>query len=156
LATTLTSSTLKVKITEECILNNNDYSAINEFSISGITDVHKRILTVDTSERAYLSFANTYEYGGTFHEGRVRYIRFTNKDDTNFIKLNIEGDNSTDFSVRLDPGASYVLVSTSSTGVADFADISGNTLEDLTSIKAIADTADCDIELAVYSAGSGS
>ena len=146
MATTLTSSTLKVKITEECILNNNDYSAINEFSISGITDVHKRIITVDTTERTYLSFSGGYEYGGVFAEA----------DDTNFIKLNIEGDSSTDFSVRLDPGSSYMLISTSTTGVVDFADISGNTLEDLTAIKAIADTADCDVEMTVYSAGSGS
>ena len=76
-------------------------------------------------------------------------------DNANFATLRFLGESSTDFAVRLDPAGSHIVTSTSTTGVADYADISGVVLENLTSISAIADTAAIDLELFVASA-SGS
>jgi hypothetical protein len=150
MATTITNGTLKVNITEHCILNGKNQGASNTFNISSINEISKRIVTCPASEITVLSFG-TANAAGTFIEGDVRYVRITNKDNSNFVTLNIEGDGSTDFSIRLDPGASYLIVSTSSTGVVDYADISGVTLEDLTAIKAIPNTAACDVEIFVAS-----
>jgi hypothetical protein len=42
-----------------------------------------------------------------------------------------------------------MIISSSSTGVVDYADISGSTLEDLTAIKADANSSSCDLEILV-------
>ena len=151
MASTITAATMTVAITESISLNGTDQGATNSLSIDSINEVSKRIASCPASEITIVSFGAAVA-GGTFVEGDVRYIRLTNKDDTNFVILNIEGDSSTDFSVRLDPGASHLIVSSKTTGVVDYADISGASLEDLTGIKATADTAACDVEIFVASA----
>jgi len=148
MATTLTAGNLVVKITESLTVNGKNYGNENTLTIATVKEPDLRIVTVPTSEKTLIAFGAAIG-AGTYVESDVRYIRITNKDGTNFVTLNIEGDASTDFSVRLDPGASFLIISSSATGVVDYADISGATLEDLTAIKATADTADVDVELFV-------
>ena len=151
MATSVRNATLKVTIEEEINLNGVRQGAKNVKRISDINEVYKRIVTIPASEVTVVLFS-TAVAAGTFIEGDIRYIRLTNKDDTNYIILNIEGDSSTDFSVRLDPGASFLITSTNTSGVVDYADISGATLEDLTGVKATANSAASDLEVFVASA----
>ena len=152
MASTITSGTLKITLTEQVILNGRDQGSKNTLSIGSINEVSKRIITTNgTSQTAIVSFAAT-PAGGFFVDGDVRYVRVTNLDDTNFATLVVTGDSSTNFAVRLDPGASYLVTSTSTTGTADYADISGTTLEDLSQILATANTAAVDLEVFVASA----
>jgi hypothetical protein len=152
MATTIANATMTVTITEAITLNGTAQGATNTLSLPDIDEISKRIVTVPTSEKSIISFHASDIGPGTFIEGDVRYVRITNKDDTNFVILNIEGDASTDFSVRLDAGVSYIIASTiDGTGVVDYIDISGATLEDMTTIKATADTAACDVEILVAS-----
>jgi len=141
---------LTVTLTEDIEIKNHQYGGNNTFTISGINEVFKRVVTATTTDTTILTFGDHYASGG-FVEGDVRYIRITNLDTSNYVTLNIEGDNSTDFSIRLDPSASYLIISSSSTGVVDYADITSATLEDLTAIKADANSASCDIEILVAS-----
>ena len=150
MTSTLTAATLTTKITESISLNGQDQGASNTLTIASIAEVDKRIVNVPTSEVTLVLFS-TAVASGQYIKGDVRYVRITNKDDTNFVMLNIEGANSTDFTVRVDAGASFLVVSSSATGVVDYGDISGYTLEDLTGIKADADTAACDVEIFVAS-----
>ena len=151
MATSVRNATLKVTIEEEINLNGVRQNSENILRISDINEVSKRIVTIPASEVTVVLFS-TAVAAGTFIEGDIRYIRLTNKDDTNYIILNIEGDSSTDFSVRLDPGASFLITSTNTSGVVDYADISGATLEDLTGVKATANSAASDLEVFVASA----
>jgi hypothetical protein len=152
MASTITAGTLKVILTEQVILNGRDQGSKNTLSISSINEVSKRIITTNgTSATAIASFAGS-PAGGFYVDSSVRYVRVTNLDDTNFAILRFTGDASTDFSVRLDPGASHILTSTSTTGFVDYADISGVTLEDLSGFTATADTAAVDLEVFVASA----
>ena len=151
MATSVRNATLKVTIEEEINLSGVRQNSENIVRISDINEVSKRIVTIPASEVTVVLFS-TAVAAGTFIEGDVRYIRLTNKDDTNYIILNIEGDSSTDFSVRLDPGASFLITSTNTSGVVDYADITGATLEDLTGIKATANSAASDLEIYVASA----
>tara|TARA_R100000808_G_C2137147_1_gene145328 strand:- start:655 stop:1113 length:459 start_codon:yes stop_codon:yes gene_type:complete len=152
MATSIRNATLTVKIKEEITLNGSRQDSENIFRISDVNEISKRIVTIPASEVTIISFHASAIAAGTFLEGDIRYIRLTNKDDTNYITLNIEGDASTDFSVRLDPKASFLIVSTNTSGVVDYADISGATLEDLTGIKATANSAASDLEIFVASA----
>ena len=143
------TATMTVSITESVTINGTERGNSNSFTLPNIHEVMERTVTVGTSEITLITFGASA--GGTFVAGDVRYVRITNKDASNFVMLNIEGAGSTDFTIRLGPGASYQIVSTlgAGTGVVDYADISGYTLEDLTYIKADADTAACDCEIMV-------
>jgi len=150
MVSTLTASTLSVTLTETINLNGTDQGATNTISIGSIAEINKRIVNCPTSEKTIISFAAAIA-AGTFIDADARYVRITNKDDANFVKINIEGEASTDYTIRLDPGASHVIVSSTTTGLADYADITGSTLENLSAIKATADTASCDLEIFVAS-----
>ena len=150
MASTVTAATLTVTITESITLNGSDQGATNSFTVASVAEVNKRIVNCPASDKTILTFDAAIE-AGQFIVGDVRYVRLTNKDDTNYVTLNIEGATATDYSVRLDPGASYLIISTSATGVDDYADISGVTLEALTGIKATANSAACDLEVLVAS-----
>jgi len=150
MASTVTPATLTVTITESITLNGSDQGATNSFTVASVAEVNKRIVNCPASEKSVLTFGAAIE-AGQFVVGDIRYVRLTNKDDTNYIILNIEAAGTTDFSVRLDPGASYLVISTSATGGVDYADTGASTLEDLTSINATANSAACDLEVLVAS-----
>ena len=151
MASTVTAATMTVSISESINLNGKNQGATNTLSIGSINEVRNRIVTIPTSEVTVCSFGAAVS-SGTYVAAGIRYIRLTNKDDSNYVTLNIEGANGTDFSVRLDPGASYLIVSSTSTGVVDYGDITAATLEDLTGIKATANSADVDLEAFIASA----
>ena len=147
MATTIKNAVMTITITEKINLNGKDQGGITTATIGDINEISKRIQTVPTSEATVLTFGSAPD----FVKADVRYVRITNLDDTNYVTLNIEGDSSTDFSVRLDAKASFLII-LGSTGVVDYGDISGATLEDLSAIKSTANTAACDLEIFVASA----
>ena len=86
MATTITSAPLKITITESITLNGSQQGGVNTKTINNINEVTKRIVSVPTSEVQLVAFS-TAVAAGTFIAADVRYIRITNKDDTNFIYL---------------------------------------------------------------------
>tara|TARA_R100001126_G_C4750911_1_gene113001 strand:- start:144 stop:587 length:444 start_codon:yes stop_codon:yes gene_type:complete len=147
MASTVTASTMTVTISESITLNGKNQGGTNTLSIPSVAEVSKRIMTCLTSEVTLVSFAAAVA-PGTFIDADVRYVRITNLDDTNFVTLNVEGEGSTDFSIRLDAGASYIMAGS----FVDHIDISGATLENVSAIKGTANTAVCDLEVVVASA----
>jgi hypothetical protein len=152
MGTSITASTLSVKIEEDIIFNGVQQGTTNVVSFTDISEFSRRSLTVPTSECQIVTFGDDVG-AGIFHDTDVRYVRITNLDDTNYVTLNFEGAGSTDFSVRLDKNrTSYVILAThDSLGVDDYSDISGVTLEKLTTIKAVANSSACDVEVVVAS-----
>lgn len=155
MATTLSSSTLTVKLTESILLNGIDQGGTNTLAIAGIKQVQKRIITmpydsvsdpIDGAERKLFDFA-TSRSAGQYTKGDVRYVRITNLDNSAAVDITVIGENSTNYRQRLDAGCSMLFTSSSSTGLVDYADITGDTLEDLSEIYAETTTAACDLEL---------
>jgi len=118
MASTLSSATMTVRIVESIKLNGTEQGAVNTRTISSINEISKRILTVPTSEIVVTSFS-TAVATGTFVEGDVRYIRITNKDDTNFVYLVFKNEYSNEFCIKLDSGQSYIYNGDNSSGVID-------------------------------------
>ena len=118
MATTLSSATMTVRVIESIKLNGTEQGAVNTRTISSINEISKRILTVPTSETVVTSFS-TAVATGTFIEGDVRYIRITNKDDTNFVYLVFKNEYSNEFCVKLDSGQSYIYNGDNNSGVID-------------------------------------
>ena len=152
MATSITASTLNVRIQEDITFNGVQQGTSNIISFTDIAEFSRRIVTVPTSEISLISFGDAVG-AGTFHDTDVRYVRITNLDDTNYVVLNFEGASSTDYTIRLDKDrSSYLILSKhADKGVDDFCDISGATLEKLSTIKATALSAACDLEVVVAS-----
>jgi len=144
---------LTITLSEALTLNGTAQGSSNKMVISGVNEAERRIVTCPTSEITLITFAAAYG-AGAYVAGDVRYVRITNKDDTNSVMITTIGAASTNYSIRLDPGASFLIQSdsTAATGVVDYGDITGDTLEDLTSITGIADTATVDLEMFIATA----
>ncbi len=151
MATTITPSTLRVTITEEVRLNGQDIKSTNVLIIKSVVEASKRLVTVPTSEVVILAFAATNPAAGSFVEANVRYIRITNKDNTNHVTLVFRSENNNECAHKLDAGHSFIYAADNSGGVVDTHDASATALtvsfDDLVDITALADTAAVDLEL---------
>jgi len=155
MTSTLTAATLTVKIHESISLNGKDQGATTSLSLSSINEISKRIVTVTTSEVEVVAMS-TAASSGTFIEGDVKYMRFTNLDDTNHITLTFKNENDDEFAVKLDKGQSFIYNGDISGGVVDTMDAIDGTgltisLGDLVNVTADADTASCDMEIFIAS-----
>ena len=155
MTSTLTAATLTVKIHESISLNGKDQGATTSLSLSSINEISKRIVTVTTSEVEVIAMS-TAASTGTYIEGDVRYMRFTNLDDTNHITLTFKNENDDEFAVKLDKGQSFIYNGDISGGVVDTMDAIDGTgltisLGDLVNVTADADTASCDMEIFIAS-----
>ena len=155
MTTTLTAAPLTVTLKESIELNGVEQGSTNTKTIASINEVSKRIVTVTTSEVEIIAMGTAISTG-TFIEGDVRYIRFTNLDDTNFVTLTFKNENDDEFAVKVDAGYSFIYPADNSGGVVDTMDAIDGTgltlsLGDLVNVTADADTASCDMEIFVAS-----
>ena len=155
MTTTLTAATLTVTIKESIELNGVEQGATNEKTIASVNEVSKRIVTVTTTEAEIIAMG-TAVASGTYIESDVRYMRFTNLDDTNFVKLTFKNENDDEFQIKGDAGLSFIYPGDNSGGVVDTMDAIDGTgltsaLGDLVNVTADADTASCDMEIFIAS-----
>ena len=93
MASTVTAADLKVKITEEVILNGKDQGGTTELTIASINEVYKRIVTCAANAETTLVHFHSSVADGTLAPldiDDVRYIRVTNLDDTTSVTLSLQ------------------------------------------------------------------
>ena len=158
MASTITSATLKVVIFEQIILNGTDQGSKNTLSITGISEIAKRIVTITTTESTIATFSAAAASAGHYVAADVRYIRFTNKDDTNFITLTFRNQDNDEAAIKLDAGQSFIWNGDNANGMTavlnatEDADAASSTnFGSLTNIQADADTDSCDLEVLIAS-----
>lgn len=139
MASTIVNATLAVTITEAVTLNGKSYGNINNLSIANVNEVDERILTIPTSEVGVVTFGAAAG-AGTFVRANVKYLRITNKDDTNFISLHLTSATD-DVWIKVEAGQTRMF----GDGLIETAS-SFSAWADVTAITAIADTAAVDIE----------
>ena len=149
---------LTVTHTEDITLNGQQFGGTTIKSFSGINEISKRILTITTTESTIATFSSAVASAGHYIAADVRYIRFTNKDGTNFITLTFRNQDNDEVAIKLDFGQSFILNADNAGGMVDIfnatqdADAASDTaLGDLTNIQARADTGSVDLEM--YIAG---
>ena len=158
MASTLSSATMTVRIVESIKLNGTEQGAVNTKTISSINEISKRIITITTTESVIATFSAAAASAGHYVAADVRYMRFTNKDDTNFITLTFRNQDNDEVAIKLDAGQSFMWAADNSGGMVDVfnatqdADAASDTaLGDLTNIQADANTASCDLEMFIAS-----
>ena len=147
-------ATLKVKIQEDIILDNQDYGSKRTLEIGSITDIFKRIVTCPASNTTtVVVFAgDTYDANGALDVENCKYIRITNLDSTNAVEIGVVGS-ATNYQVTLAANQSHILGNGSALMLAE-ADTSPSfgTMTDLTKISCNPGGNAVDIEIIVASA----
>ena len=151
MATTLSDAKLTLRVSEEITLNGRKLGNSNKHEISGINEVSERILTIPTSEVTVVS-ASSGVGAGTFLSSSIKYIRLTNLDDSNFVRLSFASgssstSNTSDF--KLEAKRTMIFTNTAFSGSA--AGASFDSFSDFTDLKGTADTSSVDVELFVAS-----
>ena len=155
MATTITAATLTVTLTEAITLNGYDQGSKNTVTIDNVTEVQKRILEITTNEATIATMSGAVASSGHFNDSFVRYMRFTNLDDTNFLTLTFQNDDDDEVAIKLDAGNSFMWFADNSGGMVDVMDAKDSALSlslaPIKSITADADTGNCDLEMLVAS-----
>lgn len=153
MTTSIKNSKLTIRVTEDITLNGRKLGNTNKHEILEINEVSERILTVPTSEITILS-ASSAVGPGTYMSGAIKYIRLTNLDDTNYVRLSfVSGTNSStgyeantaDF--KLEAKRTMIFTNTSFSGSATAA--SFDSFSSFSNLKGTANSDSVDIELFV-------
>ena len=149
---------LTVTHTEDITLNGQQFGGTNIKSIASINEISKRILTITTAESTIATFSSAVASAGHYVAADVRYIRFTNKDATNFITLTFRNQDNDEVAIKLDFGQTLVWNGDNVNGMTAVfnatqdADAASDTaFGSLTNIQADANTASCDLEMFIAS-----
>ena len=153
-------ATLKVKIQEDIILDNQDYGSKRILEISSINEISKRILTITTTESTIATFSSAAASAGHYIASDVRYIRFTNLEASggNFITLTFRNQDNDEVAIKLDASQSFVWNGDNSNGMTavfnatEDADAASDTaFGSLTNIQADSNTGSCNLEMFIAS-----
>ena len=151
-------ATLSVIHSESIVLNGEEYGGTNTNLVTGINEISKRILTITTNEATIATFSGAVASAGHYNDSAVRYMRFTNKDDTNFLTLTFRNQDNDEVAIKVDAGQSFIWCGDNASGMSSVfnatqdADAASDTaLGDLTNIQADANTGSCDLEMFIAS-----
>lgn len=149
MASTITSANLTVTISESIQLNGQDINSENQLVIPDINEYDKRIVTIPfASEIQFINFS-TAVASGTYIAANVKYMRVSNKDNTNFVRIRVKNAGAETFDIKLEAGKSWMMGNPSeSANITGAAFVS---FVNATSINAQADTANVDVEFVVAS-----
>ena len=149
MASTISAATLTVTHTEALTLNGVDRGVTNTLTIASVNEVDHRIVTVDTRAPRTLVTLGDNVVSGTFVKTSVKYIRLTNKDDTNFVTLGLLNGSSEAVFFKLEAGQTMCLYN-DDIDINDSA-VTVSSLTTYTIINAQADSANVDLEVFVAS-----
>ena len=152
MATTISSGTLTVKLTEAVSLNGSDYSATNTVTVASINEITQRIATIPA-----VTLITLYDFGTVIGPGKVvystaKYVRITNKDNANPISLDIRTVSSNQW-VSVTPGQSLICSLAGSQGVAS-GTVGVPVLADITTITAYNPHASAAVDVETYLAST--
>jgi hypothetical protein len=100
MTSTITAAPLTVKVTESITLNGVAQGATNTKTISSIAEIYKRIMTITTNESTIATMSGAVASAGHFNDSAVRYMRFTNLDDTNFLTLTFRNQDNDEAAIK--------------------------------------------------------
>lgn len=134
-------ATLTSTITESVTINGKSLGNTIEKSVASVNNIYQTVLSVKTAGMiSIIGFgAAGSEQMGTLDDGDLKYFRITNLDATNFISLQFS-DGSNLSKLKIAAGESFVYF-------LDQADTGSGSIVQLDSIKAQADTAECQVEV---------
>ena len=114
--------------------------------IGGINEASRRVFSVPTHETEILALSSSAG-AGTYVTADMQYIRISNLDDTNFVRITFSSGSLNRYDMKLPAKRTTIFTAASISGSA--AGSGFNSFVDFDSMKATADTAAVDVELFV-------
>ena len=156
MASTITASTLTTTVTESIFLNGTQQGGTSIKTFGSINEISKRILTITTNEVTIATFSAAVASTGHYNDSAVRYMRFTNLDDTNFITLTFTNEDNDEVAIKVDAGNSFIWAADNDGGMVDVFNATENagvaaSLADLRTIQADASASTIDLEVFIAS-----
>jgi hypothetical protein len=148
MATLVDDATLTITVNEDVKLNGQQVGSKTVQTISGINEASRRIFSVPTYETEILALSSSAG-AGTYVTANMQYIRITNLDDTNFVRLTFSSGSLNRYDMKLPAKRTAIFTSPSISG--SDAGSSFGSFVDFDSMKASANTAAVDVELFVAS-----
>jgi hypothetical protein len=148
MATLINDATLTVTVNEDVKLNGQQVGSKIVQAIPGINEASRRIFSVPTHETEILALSSSAG-AGTYVTANMQYIRITNLDDTNFVRLTFSSGSLNRYDMKLPAKRTAIFTSPSISG--SDAGSSFSSFVDFDSMKASANTAAVDVEIFVAS-----
>jgi len=147
-ATTINDSDLTVTVNEDIKLNGQQVGSKIVQTISGINETSRRIFSVPTYETEILALSSSAG-AGTYVTANMKYIRVSNLDDSNFVRITFSSGSFNRYDMKLPAERTAIFTAASISG--SDAGSSFGSFVDFDSMKASADTAAVDLEIFVAS-----
>jgi hypothetical protein len=150
MASTLTPSNFNITIKEEHVIKGVKTLNESKYTISNVTNVDRRIVTVPQTTSIDLINVNGVNPGaGTFPSSSIQYVRITNLDTTSSIAVSFtssDNGNGPSYWIMSCPPTSSVMFSDSQVTGSDF---SGSFDQNVETISIFALDKDVDLEYVV-------
>jgi len=137
-------ATLKVRIQEDILLDNQDYGSKRVFEISSIANITKKMVSIASDDDAtVLVFKSTTATSDSALDlQNVKYIRITNLDSSNSVNVSLQLDSGEDNSAAdlsithlLEAGRSFLMGAPDEAAHAD--DDAASIITSLTDLESI-------------------
>ena len=143
-------ATLTVTVQESVTIEGKLYGNTVAKEFTSIEQVYQQVVNVGTSIQELIGFDPT-EKAGNIADDKMKYMRITNRDATNFVTISFDLANASASvsdvaGFKLNPGCSFLL-NDDDLGVATAG--AGVSLSQLDAIYGLADTAACKVEIMI-------
>lgn len=148
MASQVDKSTMTVIVREEVELNGTKFGSRTNFEIGSINEVSQRIVTVPTTPTTILNLSSSIG-PGAYLTSAVKYVRLTNLDTQNYVRLTFLSGSANQFDVKLDALRTYIFTNASISGSNSSAAF--DSFSSFTALRGTANSSSVDVELFVAS-----
>jgi len=108
MATSLTPATLTITHTESITLGGSDRGATHTQTVASVAEYTNRIVNIGTAETDIVGFGAANGQG-PYVRTDVKYMRFSNLDDTNYITIGVSKTGADTAYFKLEAGQSFIV-----------------------------------------------
>ena len=146
MASTLTPSNFNITIKEEHVIKGVKTLNESKYTISNVTNVDRRIVTLPPTTSIDLINVNGIDPGaGTFPSSSMKYVRISNLDTSSSLAVSFTASNSDNWSIKCLPESSLMFSSPDVTG----SQFNGTFPNDITNISLYSLSSSLDVEYVV-------
>ncbi len=146
MSTTITPATLTITHSESIILNGSERGSTHTQTVESVAEYTNRIVNIGTAETDIVGFGSANGQG-SYVRTDVKYMRFSNLDDTNYITIGVSKTGKDTVYFKLEAGQTFIVnndeIETNASGGASSAFVEAD------NISAKANGAAVDIEFAI-------
>jgi hypothetical protein len=108
MATSLTPATLTITHTESILLGGSDRGSTHTQTVASVAEYTNRIVNIGTAETDIVGFGSANGQG-SYVRTDVKYMRFSNLDDTNYITIGVSKTGADTAYFKLEAGQTFIV-----------------------------------------------